>query len=92
MLYLIDHYIRRTPDPEEYPTYDAANYGYIGATLEDNPALSPTYEKTELSGLSRARYRQLRHGDWTALAGQFFEEFDESIHVTEDPSRGVALQ
>src|SRR6188768_327994 len=91
MLYLIDHYIRRAPDPEEYPTYQAENYGYIGAMLEDNPFLSPTYEKTELSGLSRARYKQLRFGDWTAFAGLFFDQLDESIHVTTDPYRGVSL-
>ena len=91
MLYLIDHYIRREPDPQEYPAYQADNYGYITATLEDNPYLSPDYEKTELSGLSAARYRQLRYGDWTSIAGQYFTEFSEQIHITEDPYRLVPV-
>jgi hypothetical protein len=91
MLYLIDAYIRREPDPQEYPTYQADLYGYITATLEDNPALSPDYERTELSGLSAARYRQLRHGDWTSIAGQYFSEFCDEFHITTDPSRAVPV-
>jgi hypothetical protein len=91
MLYLIDHYIRRQPDREEYPTYQADNYDYITGTLEDNPFLAPDYEKTELSGLSSARYKQLRYGDWTSVAGQYFSEFCEELHITDDPNRAVPV-
>jgi hypothetical protein len=90
-LYLIDHYIRREPDREEYPAYQADNYAYITATLEDNPFLAPDYEKTELSGLSAARYKQLRYGDWTSVAGQYFSEFCEELHITEDPNRSIPV-
>jgi hypothetical protein len=90
MLYLIDTYIRREPDPQEYPSYQPDLYGFITATLEDNPFLDPDYERTELSGLSAARYKQLRWGDWTSVVGQFFD-FSEEFHITDDPMRGVPV-
>ena len=80
--YLVQMHINKNPDPEEFPKYDPAEYGYLSCTLEDNPALSEDYDKKTLSGLSAARYKQLRYGDWTALAGQFFESFDPAIHLT----------
>jgi len=80
MLTLSDFYITRTPDPKEFPHYNADVHGYIRATLEDNPYLPEDYAAKNLSGLSAARYRQLRHGDWTVFTGQFFE-FDQALHV-----------
>lgn len=81
MLYLSDMYITKDPDPEEYREYDPSLYGYISATLDDNPYLAEDYERKHLSGLSAARYKQLRHGDWSVFAGQFFSSYDPSIHV-----------
>jgi len=80
--YLVQMYVTRNPDPEEFPKYDPSEYGYVSCTLEDNPYLPEDYDKKTLSGLSAARYKQLRYGDWTALAGQFFESFDPAIHLT----------
>jgi hypothetical protein len=80
MLTLQDFFITKKPDPLDYPTYDPALYGYIHATLTDNPYLPPDYAEKNLSGLSAARYKQLRHGDWTTWVGQFFE-FDSESHV-----------
>jgi hypothetical protein len=82
MLYLVDHYINRDPDRAEYPEYNAEIHGFIPATLEDNPYLNENFASQTLSGLSAARYKQLRFGDWTVFAGQFFSSFDPSVHVT----------
>lgn len=81
MLYCYDHYIARKVDADDYPHYDPSLYGHIAATLDDNPYLDPDYEKRNLSGLSKARYQQLRHGDWNVFAGQFFDAYDPTVHV-----------
>jgi hypothetical protein len=80
MLYLSDTYITKAPDPLEYPAYDANVHGYIHATLDDNPYLPVNYAEKNLSGLTAARYQQLRHGDWTVFAGQFFSEW-HAAHI-----------
>ena len=82
MRYLVTHYIKKNPSREEFPNYDPAHYGFINCKLEDNPYLSETYAETTLAGLSAARYKQLRFGDWSVLAGAFFETFDPAIHLT----------
>jgi len=82
MRYLIQMYINKNPDPEEFPKYDPNEFGHLHCTLEDNPALDASYDQKTLSGLSAARYKQLRYGDWSALAGQFFESFSPEIHLT----------
>jgi hypothetical protein len=81
MLYLHDHYVTRKPDVEDYPGYDPSLYGHIIATLDDNPYLAEDYERRNLSGLSAARYQQLRYGNWNVFAGQFFDSYDPAIHV-----------
>ena len=83
MRYLIDHYITRTPDLEEYPRYVARIHGFIPATRFDNPYLSENYMSETLSGLSAARFKQLAYGDWTVYAGQFFSSFSSATHVVE---------
>ena len=73
------------PDTEAYPAlardYRAADWQYVHATLDDNPYLDPDYERLALSGLRRARYQQLRHGDWDAAEGQFFDMFTAKTHT-----------
>lgn len=73
------------PDTEAYPAlardYRPAEWQYIHATLDDNPYLDPDYERLSLSGLRRARYAQLRHGDWDAAEGQFFDMFSAQTHT-----------
>jgi hypothetical protein len=80
MLTLSEFYIEKKPDPEEYPNYDPQYHGYIHGGLEDNPYLAPDYAEKNLGSLSAARYKQLRHGDWTCFAGAFFD-FDQTAHV-----------
>lgn len=79
MMYLVDHYIRRKPDADRYPQYDPAQFGSLSSTLEDNPFLDEAYAVESLAHLDASRYRQLRHGDWTAIAGQFFNFTDAHV-------------
>jgi phage terminase large subunit len=78
---LVDHYIEKKPDLEKYPEYNPSMHGHIQGTLDDNPYLAEDYARTTLSGLNAARYRQMRHGDWNAVAGQFFGQFTSETHV-----------
>lgn len=84
MRFLVQFFIKKNPNPEEFPKYDPAEYGYIPCNLDDNPYLPENYAQKSLSGLSAARYQQLRYGDWTVLAGQFFETFDPAIHLASE--------
>lgn len=81
--YLVTHYIRKNPSKEDFPKYDPSEHGSISCTLDDNPYLAEDYDQRHLSGLSATRYKQLRYGDWSVYAGQFFESFDPTIHLTE---------
>jgi len=77
--------IEKTPDTDRYPamakSYRPADWAYVHATLDDNPYIDPDYESLSLSGLRAARYQQLRHGDWDAAEGTFFECFSKLTHA-----------
>lgn len=77
-------FIDQTPDTEQYPamatSYRPEQWGYTHATIDDNPYIDPDYEQLSLSGLRKARYAQLRHGDWDAAEGTFFECFARATH------------
>ena len=55
---------------------------FIFAGYKDNKYLSPEYVRY-LDGLTGWLGRAWREGDWNISAGQYFTEFDESIHVVE---------
>jgi phage terminase large subunit len=60
-----------------------ADYSFIPATVEDNVFLlesSPEYVRM-LSGLPENIRRAHRYGDWDALSGAYFPEFDAKRHV-----------
>ena len=82
---LRDLFISNTPDTERYPAlathYRPDQWAFIPAKLDDNPYIDPDYESLALSGLRKARYEQLRHGDWDAAEGCFFEEFSARSHA-----------
>lgn len=84
--WLADMFIHHQPDVEKYPallkTYRAEDWVYIPARLDDNPYLDDAYEAT-LAVLNKTRYEQLRHGDWNVFSGQFFSEWQPSVHVAE---------
>lgn len=83
-------FIDHEPDIETYPAmaqaYRPEEWVYMPATLDDNPYIDPEYERLALSGLRRARYQQLRRGDWDAAEGTFFGEvFSKATHTRTVP-------
>jgi hypothetical protein len=79
-------FIDRTVERDEHPRYKPEAYAFLPAMLYDNPYLMDpdgtytTYED-RLYAYDDERRRQLLHGDWSALAGQFFPEFSAATHV-----------
>ena len=70
---------RENPEENENPE----DYVFIPATVEDNTALlrcSPGYVRL-LSALPEDLRRAYRYGDWEALGGNYFTEFDEAAHT-----------
>ncbi len=94
--WLLDMFVDHTPDYDKFPKlrpvfneageqikgYRPEQWAYIPARLDDNPYQDPEYEDT-LSVLSKWRYEQLRHGDWHVFSGQFFSQWQASVHVRE---------
>jgi phage terminase large subunit len=84
--WLRDMFIDHEPDFEKYPqlakVYDPAQWLYIPAKLDDNPYQDPEYEVT-LANVSKVRFEQLRHGDWSVFSGQFFSDWVPHVHVAE---------
>jgi len=64
---------------------DEEDYDFIPSTVFDNLYLmenNPEYLKN-LQSLPELRKRAMLYGDWDAFEGQYFGEFDRSIHVCE---------
>nr|WP_242942759.1 phage terminase large subunit [Papillibacter cinnamivorans] len=80
----IDRNFRRDkehPENDENPD----DYLFIPATVYDNKVMlehSPDYVK-QLNLLPEKIRKAHRDGDWNALGGQFFEEFDPKVHVVD---------
>jgi hypothetical protein len=58
---------------------------FIPSTLDDNPKLQqndPGYETRLALAGNEALYRAWRFGDWSVLAGQYFDRFDPALHCT----------
>ena len=93
--WLRDMFIDHEPDFEKFPAlkpvcdeagqvvkgYDATQWVYLPAKLTDNPYMRDNYAETDLAVLTATRYKQLAEGDWRAFSGQFFQEWDEQVHV-----------
>jgi hypothetical protein len=93
--WLKDLHIDKTPNFEQFPAlrpeFDAAgtqvsgyrpeDWYYIDARLTENPYMREDYKQTSLAVLSEVRYRQLAEGDWSVFVGQFFPEWNETVHV-----------
>ncbi len=74
-------FVDRRFRPEENPD----DYVFIPARYTDNADLmrsSPTYGSM-LDNLPENVRRAHRDGDWNALAGQYFSEFDRAVHTVE---------
>lgn len=66
-------------------TENPEDYEFIPATVYDNEALlekDPGYVNM-LNNLSEGLRQAWRDGNWDMLAGQYFSEFDRSVHVME---------
>lgn len=78
----IDRVYRTNPvNPEENEAPD--DYTFIFASVEDNTHLlksSPAYLQM-LSQLPENVRQAYRYGDWNALSGAYFSEFNEAKHV-----------
>jgi hypothetical protein len=78
-----DFFIDKSPDPEEFPTYDPEQWAFFPAFLRDNPYVKVGGYEQSLSGLRENRKRQLLDGDWGVFEGQFFDEFRPKTHVVD---------
>ena len=88
-------FIDKSVNPREFPMYDPAQYGFIPSKLFDNPYLMDpdgtwaTYAANRLGMFSPIRRRQMLDGDWSALEGAFFAEFDPAVHIQDyAPTKG----
>jgi phage terminase large subunit len=78
-----DFFIDKSPDPEEFSTYDASQWAFFPAYLRDNPYIKAGGYEQSLAGLRENRKRQLLDGDWGVFEGQFFDEFRVAKHVVD---------
>ena len=80
------HWVKRLfVDCEYMEGENKKDYKFIPATVDDNPQLleaAPEY-KQMLDLLPEEIRRAHRYGDWNALAGTFFPEFQKETHVIE---------
>ena len=61
----------------------ADDYRFIKSLVYDNPYLlkhSPDYVKN-LENLPKTRRKAMLYGDWDIFEGQYFSEFDRSVHA-----------
>ena len=62
---------------------EASDYSFIPALVYDNEFLmkeNPSYVR-QLEALPEKESLAMLYGDWNVFEGQFFEEFDEELHV-----------
>lgn len=79
--YCRSHYIDKNPDPKQYGRYNPDDYCYIPGTLDDNPYLNESYEKS-LDDLPTELREAYRFGNWDIFPGQYFKEWRRSLHTT----------
>ena len=82
-------FLDREIDPDDWPQmaedYRPAEWIHVPGTLDDNPYLDPAYERRLAILKQTWRYQQLRHGDWYATPGLFFDHFSPRTHVNDRP-------
>ncbi len=78
-------YLPISTDPQPGQTVKGKNWRiYIPAKITDNPVLMKDENYLAfLMGLPEKIRKAWLDGDWDILAGQYFSEFDRSIHVVE---------
>ncbi len=73
---------------------EASDYSFIPALVYDNEFLmkeNPTYVK-QLEALPEKERLAMLYGDWNVFEGQFFEEFDEELHVFDPNAFAVDVE
>lgn len=83
-LWVKEFFIDHTVDLSEFPKYRAERYGFVEATLDDNPYITAEYRE-DLEDLPEMRKRQLLYGDWNAFEGQMFSEWRPDLHIVDLP-------
>lgn len=78
--YCLSHFINKNPDPTKYAFYDPNDYIYIAGTLDDNPYLNISYEKS-LDDLPTELREAYRFGNWNIFPGQYWKEFKMKAHT-----------
>lgn len=81
-----EYFIDKSVTKAENALYDPHDYAFIAASLYDNPYLMDpdgTYTRyvKRLFMFGAQRRKQLLNGDWNAITGQFFAEWDPQLHV-----------
>jgi len=69
---------------DEDAAYDETQYAYIPSLLDDNPYINKEDYEKELMSLPIELRRAYRNGEWDLFLGQFFPEFDKTIHVCDE--------
>jgi phage terminase large subunit len=80
-LFIDKQYKQNMPNPEE--NENPADYTFIFATVEDNTHMlehSPNYLRN-LANMPEDLRRAYRYGDWDALGGGYFKEFQFQTHT-----------
>jgi len=67
-----EFFVTHDVDREQFPEYDARQWGFVQGWLDDNPYIEPGYRQT-LMNLPPILRRQWLDGDWNAFEGQFFD-------------------
>jgi hypothetical protein len=67
-----EFFVTHDVDREQFPEYDAKQWGFVQGWLDDNPYIEPGYRQT-LMNLPPILRRQWLDGDWNAFEGQFFD-------------------
>jgi phage terminase large subunit len=75
---------RPAPGMDHPERYDASDYDFIPAKIDDNPiyANDENYRKT-LEDLPEALRQAFLEGNWNIFAGQYFDIFDVGRHCAE---------
>jgi len=70
---------------EEIRLVDGFERQYIPSLYTDNPSVDPVEHAGRLSGIGDAAIAAaLDTGDWSQLIGEFFPEYEDSIHAVDD--------
>lgn len=85
-MWLYRYYISKDVTPDENPAYRADDHVFIPATVDDNPHVNVEEQEARLNALpSEALRRMYRDGDWLAVEGQFFTDFQPKHRETHEP-------